>query len=135
MSGRVAFRRATAEDISAVIARTGGPMADNPALVPTVIAWVGEIDTEAGSQVVGIGGFAIIRGHYRAFADILPEGRRFKKDIVRAGRLAMAEARRLRIRHVYAEPEDGVPGAARWLKSLGFHPDERSAGTLYRWHS
>lgn len=134
MSGRVTFRPATAEDIAIAVARHGGDMAENPSTVPTIIAWVGEVATDQGPQAVGIGGFAVVNGHYRAFVDITPEGRAYKKDIVRAGRFAMGEARRLGLRHVYAEADESVAaGAVRWLQRLGFKPDERSAGRFWRW--
>jgi hypothetical protein len=100
-----------------------------------VLAWVGELTDGDGSRLIGIGGFAVLGGHYRAFVDLTPEASAYPMTLMRWGRRLMAEARRRGIRHVYAEPQADEPGARRWLASLGFEPDQRSSGALWRWQS
>lgn len=126
----VVVRPATAQDIAHFTAKSGLPA------VPTVIAWVGEVEAGGEKHLVGIGGFAILNGHFRAFLDLTEEAAPYKMTLMRTGKRMMAEARRMRIRYVYAEPDEaGHPGATRWLESLGFVPDQRSGGSLYRWQS
>jgi RimJ/RimL family protein N-acetyltransferase len=122
--GGVILRRATAEDIAAF-----SDMENKP----TVIAWVGEVHEEGREpRVIGLGGFGRVGHRWHAFCDLTPEARRHKKTIVRAARLAMAEARRMGMRYVYTDRDPHEPGSARWLQSLGFELDPRSL-TYYRW--
>ena len=117
-------RPARAGDIEAYAATIGKPM-----VLPTVIAWAGEID----GRVVAIGGVAIAGGRHRAFIDLQPEARPWKMTIARSALRALSHLKALGVRYIYAEPDPDEPGAQRWLASLGFRPDQRSNGALYRW--
>lgn len=95
---------------------------------PTLKAWVGEVD----GKIIGLGGFAFSGGRWFGFCDLNEEARKYKLTIARTARMVMEEAKKQGIRFVYAEVDKDIPGAARWLKSLGFSLDPRSL-SLYRW--
>lgn len=70
-------------------------------------------------RVLGIVGYYGQRDQLVLYSKVLPEGRRWKKAIVRAARMALKAAL---ARHVpivaVADPE--IPGSARMLEALGF---------------
>lgn len=114
-------RPATREDIEA--------FSDIPNK-PTLKAWVGEVDGE----IVALGGFAFSKGRWFGFCDLKDEARRYKMTIARAAKMIIAEAKKQGIRFIYAEADKDEPSAVRWLTSLGFAVDPRTA-FLYRWRA
>ncbi len=96
----------------------------------TIKAWVGELD----GKVIGIGGFVFSGGRWFGFCDISDDARKYKMTIARAAKMIMSEAKKQGIRFVYADMAKDEPGAAKWLKSLGFTIDPRSQ-VLYRWRN
>ena len=96
---------------------------------PTVRAYVGEVD----GKIVGMGGLARNKGRWIAFCDLTPEAREYKVTIVKTAKRIMEDAKKAGHRFVYAQPDLNEPNAVRWLTSLGFEPDQRSGGILYRW--
>lgn len=94
---------------------------------PTVRAFVGEVD----GKIIGIGGLARVDGRWFAFCDLSPAARAYKLSIVRLGRRIMADARKMGLAFVYAEPDLTEPNAKRWLASLGFEPTE--SPRLWKW--
>src|SRR5688572_26056056 len=98
---------------------------------PTALAWCAEYD----NRIIALGGLACVKGRYYAFVDLTPEARPFKMTIARTAWRVLAEAKRLGLRYVYAEPDPEEPGAITWLSRLGFKPDPRSRNLLYRWSS
>ena len=114
-------RLATKEDIEA--------FSDLPSN-PTVKAWVGEVD----GRIIALAGFAFLKGRWFGFCDLLDEARQYKMTIARAAIKALDAAKRDGVRFVYAEANRDEPGAIRWLTSLGFTVDPRTA-YLYRWRA
>lgn len=114
-------RRATREDIERF---------SELASKPTVKAWIGEVDGE----VVAMAGFALFKGRWLAFCDIADRAKVGKMALARAARRAFDEARKEGVKYVYAEADLTVPGSVRWLMSLGFEHDPRTA-YLYRWRA
>jgi hypothetical protein len=119
MKGNPVVRPATAEDIN-----TYFPDMDKP----TVRAWVGELD----GRLLGIGGFALVKGRWYGFCDLTKEARPYKLKIVRTAKMIMNEARKQGIRYLYASLDENERGAKRWVESLGFVQDSRTLH-LYRW--
>lgn len=97
---------------------------------PTILAYVGEIDGE----IVAIGGLAFSGGRWFGFCDLREPARKHKMTIARMGKRIMDEAREMGIRFVYVQRDPNEPTALRWLTSLGFTLDPRTA-TLYRWRT
>jgi hypothetical protein len=97
---------------------------------PTVRAWVGELD----GQLIAMAGFAHQGGRWVAFCDLTEAARPHKMTIMRTAKKIMGEAKSMGIRYLYAEASPDEPGAVRWMASLGFKLDPRSA-YLYRWES
>ena len=97
---------------------------------PTARAWVGERD----GKIIAMAGFALREGRWIAFCDLTEEARPYKMTIMRTAKKIMNEARAMGIRYVYAEASQFEVGAVRWMQSLGFRLDPRSA-YLYRWES
>jgi hypothetical protein len=96
---------------------------------PTLRAWSAREDGEA------IALFGLARrpdGRWHVFFEITERARRYKVTIVRNGRMVMNKAREMGLAYVYAVPEEDEPMACRWLSSLGFEPDPRSAYNM-RW--
>lgn len=117
-------------------ARTGdleayGAQVGKTIVTPTVIAWVGEYED---GRIIGVGGVAIIGGHYRGFVDLLPEARAYKVLIALSALRFFRAMRKAGVRHVYAALDEGEPGAGRFAEALGFRPDQRSGGELHRWN-
>lgn len=104
---------------------------DHP--VPTIRAWVGEVD----GKIVGISGLFLQDGRWFIFCDLSEEAKKYPMTIARNAHRVMAEARTMGIRYIYAiiDPLRGEPRAIAWLGTLGFEPDERSDGNLYRWRA
>jgi N-acetylglutamate synthase-like GNAT family acetyltransferase len=115
----VKIRPATKEDIES--------FADLP-VSPSMKAWAAEID----GRVAGLAGFAFAKGRWIAFCDLTQEARAHKTAIGRATVRAFREARAQGIKFIYAQLDEDEPTAHRWLTSLGFELDPRSA-YLYRW--
>ena len=114
-------RRATREDID-----TFSDLKNKP----TIKAYVGEID----GKIVAIGGLALSGGRWFGFCDLTEDAREHKFTIARMGKRIMDEAKSMGLRFVYAEASPNEPTAERWLTSLGFELDPRSA-YLYRWRN
>jgi N-acetylglutamate synthase-like GNAT family acetyltransferase len=117
----VAFivRKATREDIEAF-----SPMRNKP----TLLALAGELD----GKIIALGGAAFSQARWYAFCDLTEEARKHKMHIARSAKRFLADARGLGIKYVYAERDPMEPTAERWLASLGFEIDPRTA-YLYRW--
>lgn len=82
-------------------------------------AWVAEI----GGEIMALGGIAqAANGRQVAWFDLKPEMRRHKVAIVRGARRFMDGARDRVTGTLVAYPDDGEPGAMKWLASLGFRP-------------
>ena len=96
---------------------------------PTIRAYVAEMD----GKVIGMGGAALAKGRWYAFADLPEEIRPYKMTIMRNARRFLEQMRRDGIRFIYAEASPVEPKAVAWLTSLGFEVDQRSGGRLYRW--
>jgi len=116
----VIIRTATREDIDAF-----SDMANKP----TIRALVAEMD----GRVVAIAGAALAKGRWYAFADLPEEIRPYKMTIMRNAKRFIEDLRRQGVRFLYAQPDLNEPKAVAWLSSLGFEPDPRSGGMLYRW--
>jgi hypothetical protein len=116
---RLIVRPATSEDIVA-FSDLSEPF--------TAKALVGEID----GRIVGMGGIALIKGRWYAFADFTEEARPYKMTIMRAAKRVMDDVRRSSIRFVYTVADPTEARSVAWLKSLGFEVDPRSM-TFYRW--
>ncbi len=117
----VTIRRATAEDIASFSTMTE---------IPTTIAWCGEME----GRIIGLGGFARGKGRWVAFLDLTDEARPYKMTLMRAAIRAMAEARRVGIRFVFAEADLNEANPVEWMQSLGFELDPKSQ-RLYRWRA
>ena len=89
---------------------------------------------ELNGEIIALGGFAFSHGRWFGFVDLKDEARRYKMTIARAAKRIIAEAREQGIKFVYADADPGEPGAVRWLTSLGFTVDPRTA-FLYRWRA
>lgn len=96
---------------------------------PTIRALVAEMD----GRIIAIAGAARAQGRWYAFADLPEEVRPYKMTIMRNARRFVDELRRQGVRFLYAQPDPNEPKAIAWLTSLGFEPDPRSGGILYRW--
>lgn len=114
-------RPATREDIE--------KFSDMPAK-PTAKAWAGELD----GRLIALAGFAMQNGRWVAFCDLTEDARPHKMTIMRTAKRIMKEAKAMGIRYLYAEASPHEENAVRWLTSLGFRLDPRSA-YLYRWES
>lgn len=82
-----------------------------------VRAWAVERDGE----LLGVGGFAYQPNDtIAAFVLKKPGAERYRLALHKAGRLAMAEARRLGYRRIVALADKTNDAAERWLERLGF---------------
>jgi hypothetical protein len=124
--GQVISRPATREDIVAFSAVVKWP---------TAKAWIAEID----SEVVALGGFALLKGRWVGFLDVTENGREYlenslmvKVAMIRAMMEGMREAKRMGVRYVYAQADTQFPKARELLERMGFHVDPRSP-ELHRW--
>jgi N-acetylglutamate synthase-like GNAT family acetyltransferase len=121
----VTVRLATREDIDAFVALDAKP---------TIRALVAEKE----GRIIGLGGVALSRGRWYAFADLPDEIRPHKMLIARAAKRFLEEARRDGIRFIYAKASETEPRAIRWLTSLGFEYSPRPNDFPehdYRWSS
>ena len=121
MTDSPTVRPATADDLSRFYVGDMQPKAP----LPTVEAWVGELDGE----VIAVGGVNHRRGWLEAFYDCSEKARQFPMDLYRASRKFMASLPKDRL--VYGLHDSREPGGARWMQSLGFKPVEGREG-LYR---
>lgn len=119
MSGKCSVRLATREDIEAF-----SPMR----MKPTIKALCMEVD----GKIIALGGYALVKGRYFGFCDLLDEARQYKMHIARAAKRFLRSARDEGVKFIYAEADPEESGAVRWLTSLGFTVDPRTA-VLYRW--
>ena len=94
----------------------------------TTLCWCADLD----GRVIGLGGFAIVKGRYYAFVDLKPEMRSYKMTIMRTARRAMAEARKRGIKFIYAQADTSEKNPVGWMRSLGFDIDPRSP-SIFRW--
>ena len=95
---------------------------------PSMRAWVGEVD----GRIVGLAGFVFSQGRWLGFCDLTEEARKYKMTLARAAKRVIAQARMDGIRFIYTESDPTEPTSVRWLTSLGFTVDPRTA-YLYRW--
>jgi hypothetical protein len=94
-----------------------------------VVAVIGRV----GDYVVGVGGFSYdASGEVVAWCQIRPEARLFKFAIHRTAKMMLAHARTAGETRIVAERNSLIPGAGRWLESLGFRPDPESP-RMYVW--
>jgi hypothetical protein len=119
MTSPLIIRRATKADIDAFSTLERKPSA---------IVWCAELD----GVIIGLAGFARVKGRWYAFCDLTDDLRRYPMHMMRWGRRIMAHAADLRMPYVYAQVDRGEPHAVCWLASLGFAPDPMSFD-LYRW--
>jgi hypothetical protein len=88
----------------------------------------------AGEEILGLGGLGFRPdGTVIAFAQILPEGRKYPAAIHRAGLKVMAMIRASRVSLVIAEAQEDNPAAARWLLRLGFERVELAGREAFVW--
>lgn len=120
LMAKLIVRPATREDIDAF-----SDMTDKP----TIRAYVAEMD----GKVIAIAGAARAKGRWYAFADLPDEIRPYKMTIMRNAKRFIDDLRRQGVMFLYAQPDPNEPKAIAWLSSLGFEPDPRSGGILYRW--
>lgn len=97
---------------------------------PSIRALAMEVD----GRIIGLGGIALSKGRWIAFADLGEEARRYKMHIMRAAYRFLRDACRDGIRFIYAEADPCEEKSVRWLTRLGFERDPRS-GVLYRWRA
>lgn len=116
---KCSVRLATREDIDAFSSMRGKP---------TIKALCMEVDGE----IVALGGYALVKGRYFGFCDLHEEARQYRMHIARAAKRFLKAAHDEGIKFIYAEPDPEEAGAVRWLTSLGFEVDPRTA-YLYRW--
>lgn len=112
-------RIATREDIEAF-----SPMRNKPSLKALCL--------EVDGKIIALGGYAFVKGRYFGFCDLHDEARQYKMHIARAAKRFLKAARDEGIKFIYAEADPEEPGAVRWLTSLGFAVDPRTAH-LFRW--
>jgi RimJ/RimL family protein N-acetyltransferase len=120
---RVAIAPATPEDFAAVVGH--GPAARAHVLV-----------ARRDGEAIGLGGFVQAPdGRMWVSMVATPAFRRYPAALVRAGLEAMALARRLRLREVFAVADASEPRAERFLERFGFvRCDSRVEGeAVYRW--
>jgi hypothetical protein len=116
---KCSVRPATREDIEAF-----SPLRNKP----TIKALAMECD----GKIIGLAGYALVKGRYFGFCDLHEEARQYKMHIARAARRFLKAARDDGIKFIYAEADPEEPGAVRWLTSLGFTVDPRTSHLL-RW--
>ena len=112
-------RPATREDIEAF-----SPVRNKP----TIRALCLEVD----GKIIGLAGYAFVKGRYFGFCDLDDEARQYKMHIARAAKRFLKAARDEGIKFIYAEADPEERGAVRWLTSLGFEVDPRTT-YLFRW--
>jgi N-acetylglutamate synthase-like GNAT family acetyltransferase len=116
---RVVLRPARAEDFAA--------------LVPDPLPWrIKAVAAEVDGKVVGIGGLVYRPDGVWASVVIADEGRRYKVALYRAAKQVLADARKSKIRKVFAVAEAGRHGAEAFLLRLGFEPVEGSDVFVWR---
>lgn len=95
-----------------------------------VKAWAAERDGE----VLGVGGLAFLpTGTVAAFVHAAPGAHRYKMAFHKAGLMAMAEAKRMGLKHVVAMSDKSIEPASRWLERLGFRPMMIDGEKVYTW--
>lgn len=88
-------------------------------------AWTGELDGEP----VAMGG--VLRGQdgrWYVFFDVKPEGRKFKKTIMKSAKRFFEQ---LDVKYAYAIPDPKEKNALKWMTKLGFKPHD----TMMRWEN
>ena len=118
---KITIRPASREDIAAF---------SDEENKPTIKAFCAELD----GKIIGLGGVALEKGRFIAFADLPDEIRPYKMTIMRWAKRFFEQARKDGIRFIYADANPNEPKSVAWLKSLGFERDHRSK-RLYRWKS
>ena len=83
--------------------------------------------------IVGIGGVVYEDHIAKAFMELRPEARRYKRDIIRGARWVVEMMEREH-KLVYAVAQD-QENAPVFLKHFGFKPVESSLGEVYQWRS
>lgn len=82
---------------------------------------------------IGIGGVYRENGFLFAFSEIRPEGHKYKKHILKAAKIVVAQMReRYTGESIYAVPDVREESAERFLRHLGFRPVPDKPG-LYKW--
>lgn len=75
-------------------------------------------------------------GPLRATVDMKPEVRGYPVALHRWIRAAIAEVKKLGVRHMLAVADPEIPRAAAWLERLGFdYVGESTAGEVWEWCS
>ena len=110
------LRPATAADLKAFYG-------DKPR--PTVRAIVGVVD----GVPLGVAGISYERGQLMLFSDLKPEGRKYRKAIVKAARMVLEMAKGIPILALAEHPS-----SCRFLTRLGFtYIGSSPAGEVFRW--
>lgn len=87
---------------------------------------------EIDGEVEGMIGIMLIDGNWTIFANLTEAARRFKMHIMRSAVRVMDIARNLGISQIRADKAESEPMADKWLKNLGFIPEQKSCIT-YVW--
>lgn len=87
-----------------------------------------------GKRVLGLGGLIYQpNGEFWASALLSPRMVKYPVALHRAGKMAIAEWRRLGIRRVFAAAEPGNPKAEAWLERFGFQAEICRGVKVYVW--
>lgn len=85
----------------------------------------------ADGEIIAIGGFLLLEnGDVWATVEMTDRMREYPRALHRAGRMAMAIARRSGYRRIFASAAGERPAAVRWLESFGF---QRHNGGVFVW--
>lgn len=118
---RVILRPATREDFEKL---TDGP---RPYRV-----WAIAAETEG--NLLGVGGLAFLPGGtIGCFVHALPEARRYKIAMHRAGLQALQMARSAGFRRMVAMADPNIETAVPWLRRLGFQEMTVDGGQVWVW--
>lgn len=98
---------------------------------PSMLSWLGTQD----GRVIGHAGFAFNSGYWIGFCDLNEEARAFPRQVIKASVEVMDAARDAGIKYVYVQEDLSEDTALKWLIFLGFRPDPRSKGELFRWRA
>lgn len=96
---------------------------------PTMKGIAGRLDGE----LIAVAGFVIVMGQVVAFCDLKPQARPWKAAIHRTAVSLIREAS-ARHRRILAYCDGEEAGSSKWLRRLGFQPDEKDVWVLEGGH-